>query len=59
MEFDTYNPDVVSGTESWLNEEITNAEAFRADYKTFGRDRHTLGGGVFICVKNYITCGEL
>jgi len=27
---DTYNPDVVIGTESWLGEEINNAEVFRA-----------------------------
>jgi len=26
---DTYNPDVVIGTESWLSEEINNAEVFR------------------------------
>jgi hypothetical protein len=25
---DTYNPDFVIGTESWLNEEINNAELF-------------------------------
>jgi hypothetical protein len=34
-------------------------EVFRADYTTFRRDRHTCGGGVFMCVKNYITCAEL
>jgi hypothetical protein len=31
---DTYNPDVVIGTESWLSEEINNAEVFRDDYIT-------------------------
>jgi hypothetical protein len=56
---DTYNPDVVIGTESWLREEISNAEVFRADYTTFRRDRCSRGGGVFICVKNYIACEEL
>jgi len=56
---DTYNPDVVIGTESWLSEEINNAEVFREDYITFRRDRCTRGGGVFICVKNYIDCREL
>jgi len=53
---DTYNPDVVIGTESWLSEEINNAEIFRDDYITFRRDRFSRGGGVFICVKNYIDC---
>ena len=56
---DTYNPDVVIGTESWLSEEINNAEVFRDDYITFRRDRSTRVGGVFICVKNYIDCREL
>jgi len=27
---DTYTPDVVIGTESWLSDEINNAEVFRA-----------------------------
>jgi hypothetical protein len=48
---DTYNPDVVIGTESWLSEEINNAEIFRDDYITFRRDRGSRGGVVFICVK--------
>jgi len=56
---DTYNPDVVIGTESWLSDEINNAEVFRDDYITFRRDRSTRSGGVFICVKNYIDCREL
>ncbi|PNF40765.1 hypothetical protein B7P43_G17379 [Cryptotermes secundus] len=56
---DAYNPDVIIGTESWLREEISNAEVFRDEYTTFRRDRNTRGGGVFICVKNYIACVEL
>jgi hypothetical protein len=56
---DAYNPDVVIGTESWLSEQINNAEVFRDDYITFRRNRCTQGGGVFICVKNYIVCREL
>jgi hypothetical protein len=56
---ETYNPDVVIGTESWLHEEINNAELFRGDYIIFRRDRCSRGGGVFICVKNHIDCREL
>jgi hypothetical protein len=56
---DIYTPDVIIGTESWLREEISNADVFRDDYTTFRRDRNTQGGGVFICVKNYIACAEL
>jgi hypothetical protein len=55
----TYNPDVIVGTESWLREEMNNAEVFRDDYATFRRDRCSGGGGVFIFVKNYIDCREL
>ena len=36
---DTYNPDVVIGTESWLSEEINNSEVFRDDCITFRMDR--------------------
>jgi hypothetical protein len=56
---DTYNPDIIIGTESWLREEIRNAEIFRADITTFRRERHVRGGGVFICVKNNIACSKL
>jgi hypothetical protein len=42
---DTYDPDVVIRTESWLREEISNAEIFRVDYTTFRRDRYARGGG--------------
>jgi len=56
---DTYNPDVIIGTESWLREEINNSSVLRDDYSTFRRNRCTRGGGMFICVKNYIDCREL
>jgi hypothetical protein len=56
---DTYNPDVVTGMESWLKEDVSNAEVFGADFTTFRRDRSACGGGVFICVKNIIACVEL
>jgi hypothetical protein len=42
-----------------LSEEVSNTKAFRADYTTLKTERHTRGCGVFICVKNYITCAEL
>jgi hypothetical protein len=44
----TYNLDVVQCTESWVSEEISNAEVFRVDYTTFRRDRHTRGEGLFV-----------
>ena len=42
---DTYDPAAI-GTESWLSEEVNNAEVSRADYTTFKRDRHSRGEGV-------------
>ena len=56
---DTYNPDVIIGTESSLREEINNAEVFRDDYTSFRRDRCTGRGGVFICVKKSIDCRDV
>jgi len=56
---DTYNPDVVIGTESWLSEEINKVEIFRDEYITLRRDRCSRCSGVFICVKNFIDCTVL
>ena len=56
---DMYNSNVVAGTESWLKEDIGNAEVFRTDFTTFRRDRSARGGGVFICAKNFIATTEL
>ena len=47
----TYNPDVVTGTESWPKEDICNAEVFRADFTTFGRVRSARAGGVLSVLK--------
>jgi hypothetical protein len=55
---DTYNPGVIIGKESWLREEINNAEVFRDKYSPFRRDMCTRGGGVFICVKNISVAGS-
>ena len=58
LEFDTYNPDIVIGTDSWFSEEISNAQVFKADYTTF-RIAQTHLRWWSVCVKNYITCAEL
>ena len=53
-----YNPVVVvTGTESWLKEDIS--KVFRADFTTFRRDRSARGGGVFIFVKYYCFYGVI
>jgi hypothetical protein len=57
---DTYNSDIVIGKESWIKEDINNAEAFRSDFTTFIRDRSgCCGGEFFICVQNIIASTEL
>ena len=50
---DEYNPDIIFGTESWLNADIPNNEIFPNTYTIFRKDR-TLdchGGGVFQAIK--------
>ena len=39
--------------------QIFYAELFRDVYITFRRDRCSRGGGVFICIKNYMDCRVL
>ncbi|KAJ8020472.1 RNA-directed DNA polymerase from mobile element jockey [Holothuria leucospilota] len=49
----TEDPDIVIGTESWLNDSIATGEVFPNSYNVFRRDREaSKGGGVFIAVKN-------
>ena len=49
----TQNPDIVIGTESWLNNSIASGEVFPSYFNVFRHDRQTSeGGGVFIAVKN-------
>ena len=53
-----YNPNVVTGTESWLKIDISKAEVFRADFTSF-RKVTSRCGGVFITVKNIISSTDL
>ena len=41
-------PSELPSCESWLREDIGNAELFRADYTTFIRDRQARSEGVFV-----------
>ena len=44
-------PDIILGTETWLNQNISTAEVFPANYKVYRRDRSGKdGGGVMIAV---------
>lgn len=47
------NPDIIMGTESWLNPDIQNSEIFPPGYTIFRKDRtSTRGGGVFQAIKS-------
>ena len=50
---ETENPDILIGTESWLNESIQTSEIFPKHFNVFRSDRpDRKGGGVFIAVKD-------
>ena len=53
---DQYKPDIIFGTESWLNSNIESNEIFPNGYKIFRKDRpdDCHGGGDFQAVKNDI-----
>jgi len=52
---DTYNPDVVIGTDLWLIEEINSAEVFRDDCITYRRDRCSQGDFKIILFNNEVS----
>ena len=58
MESET--PDVVVGTESWLNKDITTGEIFPSNFQVFRKDRSggDSHGGVFIAVKDSLIANE-
>ena len=53
-------PDVILGTESWLNLKISNAEIFPKGYTIYRKDRPDTvnGGGIFIAVSDELTTSE-
>lgn len=38
------NPDIVFGTESWLDDAVKDGEMFPTDYRVYRKDRHHRGG---------------
>ena len=54
---ETYHPDIIFGTESWLNPDISSCELFPEGYSVYSQDRKDGYGGVFIaCRKSLISC---
>ena len=57
---DYIKPDVVCGTESWLDENIGDSEVFPTNtYKVYRNDRNLEGGGVFVLVDHKIPSERL
>ena len=46
------NPDIVFGTEAWLDGNIEDQEIFLKEYKVYRKDRATSGGGVLFAIKD-------
>lgn len=55
----THKPDIVIGTETWLNPHIANNEIFPEDYTLIRKDRSDCYGGVLIAIKKDIIYTEL
>ncbi|XP_072018340.1 uncharacterized protein [Amphiura filiformis] len=51
-----HQPDIIQGTETWLNKDISSSEMFPENYHVYRRDRKTddHGGVVFACKKDII-----
>ena len=46
------NPDIVFGTEAWLDGNIEDQKIFLKGYKVYRKDRVTSGGGVLFAIKD-------
>jgi hypothetical protein len=56
---DSYNPEIIIGTETWLNDSVHNSEIFPPNYNIYRRDRRDGFGGVLIAVKADIVSEHL
>lgn len=56
---DLVTPEVVIGTESWLDSTITNNEIFPSNYTVYRKDRNLRGGGVFVMVHSSLNCSRI
>jgi hypothetical protein len=47
-----HKPEIVIGTETWLNSSIQDSELFPPDFAVFRKDRPDGYGGILIAIKN-------
>ena len=55
-----HTPDVIAGTETWLNDSVYSNEFLPPSYQIFHNDRQTdtSGGGVFLAIKSNLIARE-
>ena len=54
---DSYKPQIIIGSESWLDDSISNNEVLPPDFRAFRKDRvygNDSRGGVFVALRNDI-----
>ena len=49
-------PDIIFGTETWIDNSIKDSQIFLRGYTIFRNDRNLSGGGVLIAVKTQLYC---
>lgn len=52
------NFDIITVTETHLNDSISSSELFPQSYRVFRRDRNHRGGGVLVAITENIICIE-
>ena len=53
------NPDIISGSETWLNPNIHSSEIFNSNYEIFRKDRSDKHGGVLLAIKSSLIAEEI
>lgn len=53
------SPDIIVGTETWLNPAVTNAEIFPPAYSVYRKDEADGHGGVLLAVKTNILSEQI
>ena len=56
---DSTKPDIIIGTETWIDDSITDNQIFPPGYQLFRKDRNLHGGGVLVAVNSDYLCSPL
>ena len=56
---DSTDPDIIMGTETWLNEDFHSSEFFPPNYEVIRNDRIDGYGGVLLAVKSNLTISQI